>query len=312
MDGKGKLIQALEAFRNEHAVVSKGPLAVLLHVTRFAKKSSLPLDPSSLITTNKGQVLGLGKGAIQAILAEYGIKRVLAEEGGRTSRGSLGLMNTYVAFLNQQHKLGIMDIDVVEAWWVDRIREYFASKPFVLRYDTSRSLRAMVNDLLKQAQKRQKESRGTMYVGAVLQHLVGAKLEIMLPHIKFSHHGFSVADSSSARAGDFTIEDVVIHVTTTPGEGLLNKCQANLDVGLRPIILTTSENVTTAFGLARNAEIDERVEIIDAEQFIATNMYEWSAFSPTKRKITVERLVEMYNQIVASSETDPSLRVEVG
>ena len=37
---------------------------------------------------------------IQRILADHGITRVLAEEGGRTSRGSVGLMQKYVEFLN--------------------------------------------------------------------------------------------------------------------------------------------------------------------------------------------------------------------
>ena len=45
--------------------------------------------PKKLITEGGGQVLGLGKGAVQAVLKRHGIDRVLASEGGRTSRGSL-------------------------------------------------------------------------------------------------------------------------------------------------------------------------------------------------------------------------------
>ena len=48
------------------------------------------------------------------------------------------------------------------------VQDFFTAQPFVLRYDTSKSLRAMVRDLLAQAIKRQKENQGTQYSGAVL------------------------------------------------------------------------------------------------------------------------------------------------
>lgn len=62
-----------------------------LVVTKAARDLGLPLDPALLRTDEGGQVKDLGKAAVQNILAEYGISKVLAEEGGRTSRGSLGL-----------------------------------------------------------------------------------------------------------------------------------------------------------------------------------------------------------------------------
>jgi hypothetical protein len=43
------------------------------------------------------------------------------------------------------------------------------------------------------------------YVGAILQHLVGAKLDVVLGNGKITHHGFSVADQPSERKGDFYI-----------------------------------------------------------------------------------------------------------
>lgn len=42
-----------------------------------------------MVAGSKGQVLGLGVSAVQAILSDYGINKVLAAEGGRTSRGSI-------------------------------------------------------------------------------------------------------------------------------------------------------------------------------------------------------------------------------
>ena len=40
-----------------------------------------------LLTEGGGQVFGLGKSAVQSILHRHDITRVLASEGGRTSRG---------------------------------------------------------------------------------------------------------------------------------------------------------------------------------------------------------------------------------
>jgi len=307
-----ELYERLEAFRSEARINGKGALAVVLVVTRHAKERGFPLIPSDLITKEQGQVLGLGKAAVQAILGDHGLIRVLAEEGGRTSRGSLGNMQRYVAFLNQLYSAGLADLPAIEAWWIERVKDFFAGKGFTLNFDSSKSLRYIVNDLLSQAIKRQKEATGTMYAGAVLQHLVGAKLAIMLGDEVVVRHGFSVADTSSSREGDFAIEDVCIHVTTAPSESLMGKCLDNLNSGLRPVIITISDSVEGALSLAKIKSIDNRVDIIEASQFIATNLYEWSKFKPGGRRVTVEALVEKYNAIVMACETDPGLRISLG
>src|SRR5271170_7636726 len=118
----------LVAFTGMHSFRGKGPLSVALVVTQHAKKTGLPLDTEKLLTEGGGQVLGLGKGAVQAILKRHGIARVLASEGGRTSRGSLNNMREYVAFLNALGKK--VDLDAVEAFWIERVQEFFAGKPF--------------------------------------------------------------------------------------------------------------------------------------------------------------------------------------
>ena len=307
-----ELHQQLAEYQKDRKLTSKGKLAAILFVSRLAKRDGLPLDSGTLITDNKGQVLGLGKTAVQAILGEHGITRVLAEEGGRTSRGSLGNMQDYVGFLNALHEEGLADTEAIEAWWAARVRDFFTAQPFTLRYDTSKSLRAIVRDLLAQAIKRQKDNPGTMYAGAVLQHLVGAKLALVLPEGAVSNNGFSVADAVTNRSGDFIIDEVIIHVTTAPGEALMRKCAANLQAGARPIIVTTYESMPGAESLASIQGIDGRVDILEVEQFIATNVYEISQFKTAERKVTVERLIEKYNMIVDECETDPSLRVSVG
>ena len=154
------LFQRLTDYRNEKKLSSKGELATILHISRLAKEKGLPLNPDTLVTEGKGQVLGLGKSRVQSILKEYGIAKVLAEEGGRTSRKSLNNMYGYVAFLNGLHQDGIAELSKIESWWIERIIEYFAAQPLVLKFDASKSLQAIVGDLLQQAFKRQKDNPG--------------------------------------------------------------------------------------------------------------------------------------------------------
>ncbi|MBU1741320.1 MAG: DUF4928 family protein, partial [Proteobacteria bacterium] len=94
------LDSSLHEFANTNRMKNKGPLCVALFVTRHAKKFGLPLNPEKLVAKSRTQVKGLGKNAVQAVLKDYGIFRVLAEEGSRTSRGSVGNMRKYVQFLN--------------------------------------------------------------------------------------------------------------------------------------------------------------------------------------------------------------------
>jgi hypothetical protein len=306
-----KLGNRLGEFVMEKRFRGKGPLSVALVVTQHARNMGLPLDPDKLLTEGGGQVLGLGKGAVQAVLARHGIDRVLASEGGRTSRGSLNNMRAYVALLNDLHKLGAADIDEVERFWIDRVHEFFAAKPFKIRLDASRGLRMVVSDILQQAEDRQKTTFGVYYAGAVMQHLVGAKLDCVYGAGKISHHAFSTADAPSKRAGDFLVGDVAAHVTTSPGEAVVQKCRDNLDDGLRPLNVTGQKGVMVAAGLSENFDLADRIDIFEIEQFVAANLYELGAFAAPGRRTAVNDLVERYNQIVEEVETDPSLKIEL-
>ena len=56
----------------------------------------------------------------------------------------------------------------------------------------------MVRDVIAQAEERQKTSQGTNYAGAVLQYLVGAKLDCALGKGLIEHNSFSTADAPAA------------------------------------------------------------------------------------------------------------------
>ncbi len=300
----------LERFFAEKSFRGKGPLGVALVITQHAKKG-LPLDPEKLITIGGGQVQGLGKGAVQAILKRHGIDRELAREAGRTSRGSLGKMREYVAFLNALAKKGKVNLDAVEAFWIDRVNDFFAGKPFKIKLDASRSLRTVVRDVIAQAEDRQKSAPGMYYAGAVLQHLVGAKLDCALGKGHLEHNSFSTADAPSGRAGDFFLGDVAIHVTTSPGEALISRCRDNLNDGFKPILVTLQRGLTVAEELANRVGLGDRVDIFEIEQFVALNLYEIAKFAADGRKTAVTDLVSRYNEIVDEVETDPSLKIEL-
>ena len=300
----------LQQFASSHKFLgNKGPLCVALVITRTAIRNSLPLDPANLVTNAQGQVLGLGKTGVQNFLAGYGITKVLAAEGGRTSRGSIGNMQDYVEFLNANAKT--LDLKKVEAWWVDKVRIYFESSPLKLRVDTGVSLKACLNGIFDEAKRRQSENRGATVLGAVMQHLVGAKLEVLYPDMGISHSGYSVADAPTGRSGDFQIGDSVIHVTTAPVPLLLQKCSDNLGIGLRPLIISTPAGAAMAENLAEQEGNAGRVEVLDVVQFLVANMLEWTAFEGTRRRNTFQGLIDHYNLIVEACETDPSLKIEI-
>ena len=313
MSDAQKVVEALKTFRAAKAFTGKGPLCVALVVTDHARKRGLPLS-SELLLTQKGtggQVAGLGKGAVQKILARYNIGRVLAREGGRTSRGSISNMRDYVTFLNELHKAGPVDLNAVEGFWIESVHAYFAAKPFKLKLDPACSLRSMIRDLLAQAEDRQRESSGVYYAGAVLQHLVGAKLECALGSDQFKQNSYTTSDMQSGRAGDFVVGDAVIHVTTSPGEAVIERCRDNLNQGLRPILVTLQRGLLVAEGLAENAQLVERIDLFEIEQFIALNVYELGRFAARGRETAISDLVKSYNRTIDEFETDPSLRIEL-
>ncbi len=303
---------SLEQFRDAHNIRKKGSLSVVLYLTRAARDRSFPLNEEDFLAKSGGQVRGLSKSSVQAVLRDYGITRTLAQEAGRTSRGSVGLMRDYIDWLNEMYAQGFLEIEEIEQWWVDRVRDYFASMPLRMKYDASKSLQALFDDLFQQVRRREENEPGATYLGTVLQHLVGAKLELALPGVKLEHFGASVADHSTRRAGDFQIDRTVIHVTTMPAESLLEKCQDNLNAGLIPVIITVTERVSVASANAEMLGIADRVETFSAEQFLAANLHELSAFQMTRREATLHELVNHYNLLIDQYETDPGLKIQLG
>lgn len=302
----------LDAFAKKEKFAGKGPLCVALVITDIAKRTRFPLAEEDFIAESGGQVAGLGKSAVQTILSRHGIDRVLAEEGGRTSRGSMAKMRAYVAFLNDAHERKFLDLNAAETFWVEQVRAFFAAKPLMLRVDTHLGLRSVIRQLLTQARARQAAAEGTMILGTVMQHLVGAKLDVVLgSKTTIEHHGSNQSDQGIGRTGDFDIGDVSIHVTNSPNESLLRKCQANIKAGRKPLVITSAKGAGVAEGLAENLGIADCIDVIEIEQFIATNIHELGQFKSEQRRVTIVEIIDKYNNIVGNHETDPGLRIEI-
>lgn len=189
--------------------------------------------------------------------------------------------------------------------------ENLLTRGIEFEYDTSKSVAANLADIFVQAMEIQKNSGGANFVGAMLQHMVGAKLDIVLGQGAVSHHGFSVADHSTDRAADFQVNEVAIHVTTHPSEALIRKAAANLRTGLKPLIVTLADGVEGAAYLLKNTEWKDRIDVIDAAQFLTANVYERSLFKAVECKTTLVSILTRYNEIVAECETDPVLRIRL-
>lgn len=296
----------LDDFRAQHKIRGKGALALMVQLTRSFAAAGSPIDPHNFVTGNQGQVSGLGEANLKKILAEHGITRQLAKEAGRTNRGSMGMMFAYADFINSLPQP--VDFGEIEEYWIERVKEYFAGKPLKLSSDSSRSVTDAVNGLLEQAAKRQKENPGMKYAGTVLQHLVAAKLELLVPTVEI--HGASDADDQTGREGDFVISDTALHCTTAPSGLLVEKCRLNLEHGFNPVIITISERVTTARNLLDDAGIGNRVEVWDLQQFLSTNVFEAGMFDSSRKRGALGELVGTYNEIIDDYETDPSLKID--
>lgn len=305
-----ELEERLKSFQKDNNITTKGPLSVVIQLTRVVRNKTFPLDYNDFKTEKEGQVAGLGGGNLKKILKEHGITQLLSSEGGRTSRGSMGLMIKYIDFLNSWNTETSVDLIAVEEFWAKQVREYFSNQPFKLTADTSKTIGSNLDELFDQAKKRQKENPGTQYLGTVLQHLVAAKLCLIMPEGSFEIHGASVADAPTARSGDFVINKTIIHCTTSVGDLLINKCKTNIDSGYRPVIITIFERVQTALNQIEDAGLAGRVEVWDIQQFLSANVHEHSLFDEDKRNAKLGIIIDNYNRIVQQKETDPSLRIE--
>lgn len=177
---------------------------------------------------------------------------------------------------------------------------------FWLEIDLSKRTCYMVDRLLASANEKGKD-----FTGAVAHHLVGAMLEVMYPDLDTRTHGLRTTDRQTSRACDFVINDAMIHVAVGPTEALLAKCQANIELGFRPRILTVEDKIGTARTLAEYIGIEALVWVSGIEDFLSVNIDAMASYSKAETRRVLRQLFDTYNTRVEAAEPDPSLLVEI-
>ena len=74
-------------------------------------------------------------------------------------------------------------------------------------------------------------------------------------------------------------------------------------------IAFANESVSGASFLLKSLPLADRVDVLDATQFLTANVYEHSFFKAASCNVTLSKLLERYNEIVSECETEPMLRV---
>ena len=305
--------QWYEAQRNE-GTVNRNVMAVGLIMCEHMS-THFPLNESKWFTGS--QVSLLGGTRIKNILARHGEERPFASEGGRTSRGSQDLARSFQKVVNGSSAAGEFEdldeddklsaINLLQAKMVGRIRaDFYDRQRLPLEIDFNKQTRHTIEGLLAAAR-----DKGGNTVGAVAQHLVGASLEIRHTDLAIENQNYTTADQQTGRAGDFMVNDTSIHVTVGPTEALVAKCQANIEQGFLPLIITLEEKMGAARALAENIGIRDRIAVRGIEDFVAGGIVDIARYSESETRRVFRQLFVTYNLRVAAAEPDPSLLVEI-
>lgn len=273
-------------------------------------KTAFPLKKDDYMTV-KNQVKTSGS-FIRNILGRFGVTNSFASEGGRTTRATVPAADNLVGRLNSIGEIAQLSMPdredlftTLQKWLVDnKVKEILGRRRLVVEFDFADSTAEFVNKILEAAKAR-------VQGGAVAQHLVGAKLALRFPGMEIENHNFTTADQQLGRKGDFEIHDSIFHVTLAPTEGLMTKMRKNLAEGYRVILIIPSGKFNAADQLAELADIKNRVDIYNVENFIAQNIDELSVFSRSVFLHKFAELLETYNRRVGAVEADKSLLIEV-
>lgn len=187
------------------------------------------------------------------------------------------------------------------------------SQPLRLKLDPALSVEAMIGRVLEEAQRRKWAAHSPNYVATVLHYLVGGILEMIFERRVFHSTHFLPfgKDHPGLRTGEFVINDSVLYVTDLCTEVLIEMCKANIAAKVAPAIVTRYERATVAHAFAEDARIQERVEVLALEQFLAAFILERSRFQPAQRNTTIIQLIDKYNSLIDEFESDPSLTIEI-
>lgn len=273
---------------------------------------SLPIEDDRLFSDGKSQVRGLSGASIARILESHGETRLFTREGGRTSRGTVHLANSFRDIINTVNPLSSSGQKMdelsfsLEEFFTDCVRlDYFDKQRISVDLQPTKPVSVIIEDILRAAAERSDKP-----TGVVLQHLVGAKLQLRFPNENIGLDQANAADMQTDREGDFQVGTTAFHVTVAPMEKLINRCNENKKAGYRPVILTLDRKVQAAKQMADNAGIADEISVQSAEVFIGTNIEEIAIYDGDKIRLGIANLIQTYNHRIASVEVDKSLMID--
>lgn len=276
-------------------------------------RDGFPIEDDRFYSGKKSQVKGLSGRTVSKLLRQHGETRPFTSEGGRTSRGTLPLAQSYRDEINDlATKVSTADVGVI-ANELERYftrcagADYFDKQRLDVEIDPDKPVASIVADILAASAERADQPTGT-----VLQHLVGAKLQLRFPQEDIGVDKTNAADQQTNREGDFQIGTTAFHVTVSPMEKLIDRSIRNKKAGYRPVILTPERRVLAARQMVENFEpaMAEKVAVQSAESFIGTNIEEIATYDGARIRQDVARLIRTYNERVAAIELDGSLQIE--
>lgn len=304
----GEATDWYEDHRKRDKSARTNTINVGLIVSRMVREG-LPISQERLLSENQSQVRGLSGTAMKKILAEHGEHRKYTSEGGRTSRGTIPKAQGLVERWNRVNIDGL-DVavlaDQLESFFVEKAKvDYFDKQRIKVDLNHNKPVALTVGEILKAAAAR--DDRPT---GSVLQHLIGAKLELRFPDLDVGRDKATTADLQTERNGDFQIGTTAFHVTVSPMEKLMDRCRDNLAEGVRPVIIVPASRVLAAKQLAEVAAIDQSVGVVEAESYIGTNIEELALYNSDRIREGLARLIRRYNDRITDVESDLSLRID--
>ncbi len=192
-----------------------------------------------------------------------------------------------------------------------RIREIAETAPIMVHIE-GRSAESVIRDVLEQGDARSKS-------GDIAQYLVAAKLELRLgielplhPANKGDRKGF---DDTSARTGDFEIEDATLEIAIGPPDGKhLAQIEDTIQETTRQVWLLTRHSHLHKWqqmlGGLKKVD-DKRIVVSSVESFIGQNVSEIAAFSASRTAGTLQQLFDLYNNRWVAALGTPAMLIQI-
>ncbi|MEM1322252.1 MAG: DUF4928 family protein, partial [Bacteroidota bacterium] len=241
------------------------------------------------------------------------LKPTSGGEAGRTSTGTkragLGIIQIINSITNNADKesittLGKSAVDLLNNLVIEQLDQHLSLGGIEIKYQQNETIGAYVSKLINFKSHKP---------GAILQHLIGAKLELRYKDnhdIKIIHHKSSTADIQTQRLGDFDLGNSVIHVTKSPTIGHFHKAYQNATAGRTTYVLIPENKLgTVSLALDIDENYTNKVNIYSIEQFISQNIDEMSLFQKEISLDNLKQLLQLYNDLINKFENDPSLKI---